>query len=193
MTTATINALELRQMLKEQPNTRMIDVRTGAEFESVHIPGSFNVPLDALGTNAGDFTVVEDTLILVCQTGGRAVTAQEHLVKVGKSNTRVLEGGMGSWLLAEGEAVKGKEKWTLERQVRGVAGFIVLLGIILSYVFSANWRLLSGAIGAGLLFAAVSNTCMMGMLLAKLPYNRGPKCDVSCVLRDLQAPAKQAA
>lgn len=193
MSSAPITALELRQLLVQQPDLRLLDVRTGGEFASIHIPGSCNVPLDELSGHAARLAAVDSPMILVCQTGGRAVTAQEQLAKVGKTDLRVLEGGIGSWLVAEGEVVRGPEKWSLERQVRGVAGFIVLLGIVLSYLFSSQWRLLSGAIGAGLLFAAVSNTCMMGMALAKLPYNRGPKCDIDCVIESLRAPQRQAA
>lgn len=72
---------------------------------------------------------------------------------------------------------RGAEKWSLERQVRLVAGAIVLVSILLSIAWPAA-RFVAGFVGAGLVFAAVSNTCMMGMLLAKLPYNRASSVDV---------------
>ncbi len=184
--TTTIHPSELRQLLQEDPDTRILDVRTGAEFESVHIPGSFNVPLDLLAEHVRDVADLEHPVVLVCQSGGRATTAQEKLNSAGKTNLRVLEGGMGSWMTAGGDVVKGQEKWALERQVRGVAGSLILASILASVKFPKA-RFLAGGVGFGLWFSAVSNTCAMGMLLAKLPYNRGPKCDLDCVIRDMDA------
>jgi rhodanese-related sulfurtransferase len=183
---STIHPSELRQLLREDPHTRILDVRTGAEFESVHIPGSFNVPLDLLGEHVKEVAGLDRPVILVCQSGNRATTAQSKLDAAGKRNLRVLEGGIGAWQTAGGEVVKGDEKWSLERQVRGVAGSIVLASILTSVTFPRA-RFVAGAVGAGLAFSAVSNTCAMGMLLAKLPYNRGPKCDLDCVLRDMRS------
>jgi rhodanese-related sulfurtransferase len=180
----SIDALELRQLLGEDPETLILDVRTGAEFESVHIPGSFNVPLDTLSEHAREMADVAHNVILVCASGTRATSARGKLEEAGKSNLRVLDGGMGAWQSAGGDVVRGDAKWELERQVRGVAGALVFASILASIPFPKT-RFLAGGIGFGLLFAAVSNTCAMGMLLAKLPYNRGPKCDLDCVLADM--------
>jgi rhodanese-related sulfurtransferase len=185
-TSTTIHPSELRQLRQEDPNIRILDVRTGAEFESVHIPGSFNVPLDTLAEHVRRVADLDRPVILVCQSGGRATTAQEKLNAAGKTNLRVLEGGMGSWLTSGGEVVKGDEKWALERQVRGVAGSMVLASILASLKFPKA-RFLAGGVGFGLLFSAVTNTCAMGVLLGKLPYNRGPECDIDCVVRDMNA------
>jgi rhodanese-related sulfurtransferase len=185
-TSTTIHPSELRQLRQEDPNIRILDVRTGAEFESVHIPGSFNVPLDTLAEHVSRVADLDRPVILVCQSGGRATTAQEKLNTAGKSNLRVLEGGMGAWLTSGGDVVKGEEKWALERQVRGVAGSIVLASILASLKFP-KFRFLAGGVGFGLLFSAVTNTCAMGVLLGKLPYNRGPECDIDCVIRDMDA------
>ena len=66
----------------------------------------------------------------------------------------------------------GATRWDLKRQVRLVAGGIVGVGILASNkIPAAKW--VAGGIGAGLTYAAVSNTCMMGNALMKLPYNRG--------------------
>lgn len=94
---------------------------------------------------------------------------------------------MNAWL-AQGAPVKTSEnpKWALERQVRLVAGSIVLLAVLLSLVVpGTQW--IAAAVGFGLVFAALSNTCMMGMLLSKLPYNRGPGCDIDQALTRLGA------
>jgi rhodanese-related sulfurtransferase len=180
----TIHASELRQLLVEDPQTRILDVRTGGEFESVHIPGSFNVPLDLLAEQVRHVADVEHPVVLVCQSGGRATTAHERLSEAGKTNLRVLEGGMGAWLTGGGDVVRGNEKWTLERQVRGVAGGLVV-GSILASIALPKIRFLAGGVGAGLAFSAISNTCTMGDILSKLHYNQGPKCDLDRVLAEM--------
>lgn len=185
MTTSTpIHPSELRHLIHEDPETRILDVRTGGEFESAHIEGSFNVPLDLLAEQVRHVADVEHPVVLVCQSGGRATTAHEKLTEAGKSNLRVLEGGMGGWLTAGGDVVRGTEKWSLERQVRGVAGGLVV-GSILVSLAAPRVRLFAGAVGAGLAFSAVSNTCTMGDILSKLHYNTGPKCDLDRVLAEM--------
>ncbi len=181
-----IHATELRQLRLEDPRTRILDVRTGAEFESVHIPGSFNVPLDQLSEHVDQVAELDHPVVLVCLSGNRAAQAQEKLNAAGKTNLRVLEGGIGAWQTAGGDVVKGEEKWSLERQVRGVAGSIVL-GSILASIKFPKVRFLAGGVGFGLVFSAVTNTCAMGMLLAKLPYNRGPECVLDDVLSDIDS------
>lgn len=187
MTTSTpIHPSELRHLMHEDPDTRVLDVRTGAEFESAHIDGSFNVPLDMLAEHVKNVADVSHPVVLVCQSGGRATTACDKLKEAGKSNLRVLDGGMGAWLASGGDVVRGGEKWSLERQVRGVAGGLVLGSILVSLV-APKARFLAGAVGGGLAFSAVSNTCMMGNLLAKLPYNQGPDCDPDRVVAEMAA------
>lgn len=171
MTTAFIDPATLRSRLAEDASVRIVDVRTAAEFGTAHIPGSYHVPLDALGDHCGPIGQVRDEIVLVCQSGARAKQAAEKLASAGVTTVWVLEGGMGAWLAAGGEARTGREKWALERQVRLVAGSIVLASIVASTV-KPKLKFLAGGVGAGLTFAAVSNTCMMGTLLAKLPYNQ---------------------
>jgi rhodanese-related sulfurtransferase len=187
-TATTIHPSELRQLRGDDPTLRILDVRTGAEFESVHIPGSFNVPLDLLTEHVADIAQLDHPVVLVCQSGARAATAQQHLHAAEKTNLRVLEGGIGAWLVAGGEVVEGEAKWSLERQVRGVAGAIVLASILAS-IKLPRARFVAGGVGSGLLFSALTNTCAMGVLLGKLPYNRGPGCDLDCVIRDMEAHA----
>ena len=55
--------------------------------------------------------------------------------------------------------------------MRLVAGLLVLLGLALSHVWPVAIAL-AWFIPLGLVFAAVTDSCMMGMLLAKLPWNR---------------------
>jgi rhodanese-related sulfurtransferase len=190
--TTPINAIELRQLLVEDPTTQVLDVRTGGEYQSMHIPGSYNVPLDTLGEHGRELASLDHPVVLVCQSGARASQAHDQLTAAGKPNLRVLEGGMGSWLTAGGEVIRAGEKWALDRQVRGAAGALVLVGILASLAIpEAKW--FAGAIGFGLAFSAVTNTCAMGMMLAKLPYNRGPKCDIDGVLAGMASVQQPAA
>jgi len=64
----------------------------------------------------------------------------------------------------------------MERQVRLAAGSLVLAGILASLRWPGA-RLLPGAVGAGLTFAALSNTCAMSRVLLKLPYNQTGNAD----------------
>lgn len=182
---AVVDAARLRQLQSEDSNLRVLDVRTGGEFETVHIPGSYNVPLDTLGQHVGDLADVEHRVVLVCQTGGRATQAHDKLAAAGKHNLHILDGGMAGWQASHGDVVHGdSDRWAMDRQVRGVAGTIVITAMAISTrIPAAKW--IAGGIGAGLTFSAASNTCAMGSMLSKLPYNKADTADIADVLADL--------
>lgn len=180
------------QELMAMSSTLVVDVRTPAEFESSHIPSSINIPVDQLEPHLRSIvSAAGGTMILVCQGGGRAEQAAATLGAGGLSDMVVLGGGMNSWLQAGAPVEHGEvsSTWALERQVRLVAGSIVLTSVLASTLFPrAKW--LAGGIGGGLTFAALSNTCLMGNLLMKLPYNQGPTCDIDAAIARLrQEPA----
>lgn len=179
-TTGTIDAVSLRG----RDDVRILDVRTAAEFETAHIPGSYHVPLETLAEHGDDVAGVTGEVVLVCQSGPRAAQAARTLAGLGATATHVLDGGMNAWLAAGGDVVRGESKWALERQVRLVAGSIALTSVLASTrVPAAKWG--AGFIGAGLTFAALSNTCAMGNLLSRLPYNRGVDTDVPATIAAL--------
>lgn len=187
MATPTITAPELAGCLGDE-DVRILDVRTGAEFETAHIPGSYNVPLDTLREHARELAAIDAPVVVVCQSGQRATQACTKLVSEGKQNLRILDGGIASWEKAGGNLIRGEERWALERQVRLVAGSLALAGVLASTVVPrAKW--LAGAIGAGLTFSAVSNTCAMGNALGRLPYNQTGECDIDKVVAELKAAA----
>lgn len=188
-TSDRIDVATLRRLRNEDPDLRILDVRTGGEFETVHIPGSYNVPLATLGEHVRDLADVAHPVVLVCQSGGRATEAHGKLSAAGKSTVHILDGGMLAWQAAGGEVAHGDvQRWAMDRQVRLVAGSLVLAGVLTSIaVPKAKW--LAGAIGAGLTFSAVTNTCAMGEALAKLPYNRTDNCDIVGVLDELNRKA----
>jgi rhodanese-related sulfurtransferase len=182
---AILNAADLRGLLDSANPPRILDVRTPGEFEGVHIAGAYNVPLDLLREHSDEIrTHLDDHVVLVCRSGQRATQAEQTLHDTGLTNVHILDGGMNSWE-ANGFSVKrGAQRWDLERQVRLVAGSIVALSILAS-IFVPGFKWVAFFIGSGLVFAAVSNTCMMGMLLAKLPYNRGATCDAQTIVAQL--------
>ena len=182
-----LEADEVRRLRRHDPAVRIVDVRTGGEFEAVHIPGALNVPLDTLRERALDLADVEHPVVLVCASGSRAAAARGHLAEAGTPRLHLLRGGMDAWQAAGGEVVRGgTQRWAMERQVRLVAGSLVLTGIVGSLV-APRLRFLAGAVGAGLTFSAVSNTCAMANVLGRLPYNRAGGPDVDEVLAELRA------
>lgn len=173
--TVTVDVTALRAELAADPDTLLVDVRTPGEYRSASIDGSVNLPLDQLELHR-DRIATRRRMVLICQSGARAVRAAAALSE--QANTAVLDGGMNAWVAAGAPVAQAaKPRWALERQVRLVAGGIVASSILGS-IWAPRLRFLAGGIGAGLTFAAVSNTCAMGNMLMKLPYNRSPEADV---------------
>ncbi|GAA0452793.1 sulfurtransferase [Actinoplanes capillaceus] len=184
-TPAALDVPALRHLLATGHAPRLIDVRTPAEFETAHIPGSYNVPLDLLREHRDELrNHLDEQVVLVCRSGQRAGQAEQALAGAGLPNLRVLTGGITAWQAAQAPVTTGTPRWDLERQVRLVAGSIVALAVLASALFEpAKW--VAAVIGVGLTVAALTNTCAMGMLLAKLPYNRGPRTDLDQVVTAL--------
>jgi rhodanese-related sulfurtransferase len=182
---AILNAADLRGLLDSPNPPRILDVRTPGEFEGVHIAGAYNVPLDLLREHSDEIrTHLDDHVVLVCRSGQRAAQAEQTLHDTGLTNVHILDGGMNSWEAGGFSVKRGAQRWDLERQVRLVAGSIVALSILAS-IFVPGFKWVALFIGSGLVFAAVSNTCTMGMMLAKLPYNRGATCDAQTIVAQL--------
>jgi rhodanese-related sulfurtransferase len=173
--TATVDAPTLAERLgnTSSPDPTLIDVRTPVEFEAGHIPGAVNVPLDELKSSLDEIRDVlhDHDVVLVCRSGNRAGQAQEALHRAGLGSSAVLRGGIVDWEATGGDLNRGRQAWELERQVRLAAGSLVVTGIAASTLAPrAKW--LSAFVGSGLVVAAVTNTCAMGMALAKMPWNK---------------------
>lgn len=170
-----IDASTLIDWLRDPDAVTLIDVRNPAEYETAHIAGSYNVPLHLLGEHAAQLAArLDRTVVLVCQSGTRAAEAQRRLAGVGAADLHVLGGGVPAYAAAGGEVIRGRARWSLERQVRLVAGSLVVAGV------GAGLRrpkaaLLAGGVGAGLTLSALTDTCTMGRVLAALPHNRGTR------------------
>ncbi len=177
---------ELAHLLETSPDVRLLDVRTPAEYETVHIWGAYNVPLDLLGEHGPEIrATIAEPVVLICQSGQRARKAEAALRAAGMPNLHVLDGGVNGWNAAGHPVVRGVERLSLERQVRIVAGGLAALGGLLAVTMNPLFAILPAFVGSGLVFAGVTNTCGMGMLLARLPYNRPATCDVGAMVRAL--------
>lgn len=191
MPQATIDAAALNDQLSSANPPRLIDVRTPAEFETHHINGAYNVPLDLLREHRDEIAIhLDQRVVLICRSGQRAAQAEESLRKAGLRNVSILEGGISGWQAGGFAVNRGRQRWDFERQVRLIAGLIVALTVLASpFIPHLEW--VAFAIGTGLTIAALTNTCAMGMLLARLPYNRaGASCDAATIVNQL-APASQ--
>jgi rhodanese-related sulfurtransferase len=172
-TTPTITPTDLTGRLRGSRPPTVIDVRTPAEYETAHIPGSMNVPLALVQAHADQLAAdLDGPVVLVCQTGTRARTAHAVLAAAGVQQLAVLDGGIAAHGSAGQPVRRGRARWALERQIRLLAGGLVAGSILASLRFPRA-RFLAGGIGAGLAAAAVTDTCAMGAALARLPYNRG--------------------
>jgi rhodanese-related sulfurtransferase len=175
-TTAAVTALApeaLRSWIVEHQDLVVIDVRSAAEFEAIHIRGSYNVPLPLLSEHTDELAArLGSRVVLVCQSGARAEQARQRLGASGIDTAYVLTGGVPGFAAAGGDIVRGRDRWDLERQVRLVAGSLVVLGLTGGKFVSPKIRTLAGVIGAGLTFSAATNTCAMGQAISAMPWNK---------------------
>ena len=182
-----IDAATALRWIAEPGAATVLDVRTPAEFETAHLTGSYSVPLDLLREHTEEFAAhLDRPVVLICQSGVRAEQAAQRLAGVGLANLHILDGGLPALTSAGAPVTRGRARWAMDRQVRLVAGSLVLTGALVSLVVPAAIAL-PIAVGAGLTFSAVTNSCAMGAVLGRLPYNRGPaaptKHDVVAQLR----------
>jgi rhodanese-related sulfurtransferase len=175
MSVATIKPQELAELYKNGKRIDLIDVRTPVEFQEVHVEFARNVPLNRLDTAALMQTgngASSETRYVICHSGSRGLKACEILSQAGFSNVVNVEGGTTACVAAGLPVVRGKRAISLERQVRIAAGSIVFLATVLGWFVHPTFFGLSAFIGAGLVFAGITDTCGMGMILARMPWNQ---------------------
>lgn len=169
MSVQTIAPARLAELMAREKGVEFIDVRTPAEYESIHAEGTRLVPLDSL--DPGKFQPGKP-LYVICKAGVRGAKACEKLAAAGIRPVINVEGGTDAWAAAGLPVTRGRHTISLERQVRIAAGSLVLLGVIFSYLIHPGFIALSAFVGAGLIFSGVTDTCGMGMMIAKAPWNR---------------------
>ena len=168
----TISPVELQQILPAQPSSSIIDVRTPVEFAEVHVPQAQNIPLDELKPSSLQLRK-DQPVYLLCRSGQRATKAAEKFLREGFSQSIIVEGGTLAWIEANLPVTRSSVKIiSLERQVRIGAGAIVFIGVLLAHFVDSRFIWLSGFVGAGLVFAGITDFCGMGLLIAKMPWNK---------------------
>ncbi len=171
MSFETITAAQLPALLTE--GHTVIDVRSPSEYRAEHVAGAELNPLDKI--DAEDFCAHNDPgfpVYILCQSGKRASMAAQKLVAAGHQSVYVVEGGTDAAKDAGVEIEYGKGSISIERQVRIAAGSLVVIGVILGLTTHSGFFGISAFVGAGLVFAGITDTCGMGLMLAKMPWNR---------------------
>jgi rhodanese-related sulfurtransferase len=168
-----IGELHERMNLGLQPI--LVDVRTPGEFARAHAPGAVSVPNGRLnGARVAECRSTDGRIYVICHSGARAAEACQRLIDAGVGEVFLVEGGMKAWQAAGLPVITGRGIISLERQVRIGAGSLVLLGCLLAWLVKPQFIALSALIGAGLVFAGVTDICGMQILLSKLPWNARP-------------------
>jgi rhodanese-related sulfurtransferase len=181
MSNPTISPAQLAKLSREGAKIDLIDVRTPAEFAEVHVEFARNVPLDQLAPAAVMAArPADEPLYVVCRSDARGQQACEKFVAAGFSNVFNVEGGTTACVEAGLPVIRGKKAVSLERQVRIAAGSLVLLGVLLGWLVHPAFYLLSALVGAGLAFSGITDTCPMGTLLARMPWNQCPPSPSCC-------------
>lgn len=194
MSVPTITPRELDRLRSASKVVDLLDVRTPAEYREVHVEFARNVPLDRLDPAAVSQTRTappDGPLYLICRSGSRGRQACEKFLAAGYANVVNVEGGTLAWAEAGLPVVRGKKAVSLERQVRIAAGSLVLLGVGLGLLHPVFLGL-AAFVGAGLVFAGVTDTCGMGLLLARMPWNRVGEDAATCCARrsDTRSPVE---
>jgi rhodanese-related sulfurtransferase len=172
--TSAISVLELKKHMTGPARWQLVDVRSGSEYATGHIPGTINIPIEQIEARTGDLG--DEPIALVCKSGKRASMAATLLVPCGK-RVVVLEGGTDAWEKADLPVVTTvRSRWSLERQVRLAGGLLVSAGVTSAILGDFRWIYLAGFVGLGLTFAGLTDFCPMGRLLSKLPWNAASHC-----------------
>lgn len=186
--TKSCAASHLRERLAQPDALQLIDVREYPEYVAGRVAGSQLLPLSSLPDRASEIDPSQP-VVLICRTGRRAAMAAQKLAASGCSRVEVLEGGTMAWEAAGFPLEKEPgAPWSLERQVRVIAGSLVLLGATLGAFWHPGFIGLAAFVGAGLIFAGVTDWCGMGLLLAKLPWNQSKPVCGSCPAPQHQTP-----
>lgn len=167
-----ISAKQAQLEASKDSKVKLLDVRSPSEFAEIHIKDSINIPVNMLAAKLNELNQADQAYIVFCHTGSRSMMAADMLLQSGMASVKVMQGGMISWQKQRLPVVKGAVTVSLERQVRIAAGILMLSGIILAQLLHSGFIWISIWVACGLIFAGITNNCLMGMLLMKLPFNK---------------------
>ncbi|MBR6026698.1 MAG: rhodanese family protein [Neisseriaceae bacterium] len=170
MAIKTIDAKQADELIKS--GAVIIDIRSQDEYVRKHIDGAICIPVSEMNAEK---IPANSTIIFSCLSGMRTQSNAETLSKCACncSNVYILEGGMNAWEKC-GLPIEKNAACSLDvmRQVQIAAGSLILIGVLLGFFVSKWFFLLSGFVGAGLLFAGLTGFCGMAVLLMKMPWNK---------------------
>jgi rhodanese-related sulfurtransferase len=164
-----ISPTELRDKLARD-EMRAIDVRELDEQRVERIAGAASMPLSRFDASA--LRVAGPPPVLYCRTGRRSNEAAERMLRAGWTEVHHLGGGIEAWKAA-GLPVERDPRAPLPimRQVQIAAGSLVVLGCALGWFVHPALYGLAAFVGAGLVFAGLSGTCGMALVLERMPWN----------------------
>lgn len=166
MTLPTLTPADVHAMLAQ--GARLVDIRSADEFARARAAGAENLPLDAIGPQAGDQPV-----IFMCRSGMRTGANAARLAGCSGGEAYILEGGLDAWREAGLPVVEDRSQpLEIIRQVQIAAGSLILIGVALGWLVSPLGYGLSAFVGAGLVMAGTTGWCGMANLLAVMPWNR---------------------
>jgi rhodanese-related sulfurtransferase len=183
MAVQEVSVAELYEAHINQGGAVLIDVRTHAEFEGQHIPGSKCIPLDQLSREivAEHQKHPDEPIYIICRSGNRSAMAVRKLMESDFQKALSVSGGILAWQ-ESGYPVKVGERKViaLDRQVRITAGALAALGTLLGLFVNPWFLIIPLGVGCGLTFSGITDTCAMGAILAKMPWNKGSSGDCKC-------------
>jgi len=163
--------MTLRDELEGSEAT-LLDVRERGEHAGGRVSGAKLMPLGELEARHKELDHSRPVYVM-CRSGNRSAKAQKELRDLGFENVINVTGGFEAWKRHDLPfEMDERAPWDIERQVRFVAGLFVLTGLVLAYMVHPYFAGISAFIGAGLVFSAATNTCGMGMILLKMPWNK---------------------
>ncbi len=171
--TATISPRELAAKKTAGEKFDLIDVRTPEEFGALHVEFAKNIPLDRFDTAKAASGGADGAkpLYIICRSGARAGQACKLLAAAGVKAVNV-EGGSLAWEKAGLPVVRHAARGiSMERQVRIAAGCLVVAGVALGWAAHPAWLGLAAFVGAGLIFAGITDSCGLALFLSRMPWN----------------------
>lgn len=167
-----ISPKEAQALASKDPQVKLLDVRSASEFSEKHIQDSINVPIGMISSKIKDLSQSGQSYITFCRTGNRSPMAADMLLQAGIASIKVMQGGITAWQKQKLPVIIGDTSISIERQVRIAAGSLMLFGVIMAQFIHGGFIWISIWVACGLIFAGITNSCLMGMMLMRLPYNK---------------------
>ncbi len=149
----------------------LVDIREFDEHARSRIPAARHAPLSRLDRLELDGEA--PAVIFHCRSGNRTAGNAARLAGCTDCEAFILDGGIDAWKNAGLPVVENRQQpIEIMRQVQITAGSLVFAGTALGTLIHPGFYAMAAFVGAGLVFAGVSGSCMMARLLSFAPWNR---------------------